>query len=89
MAWLQMIDKRDATGELREVYDALASRPIPSAYIPPHGGSPGIHRAHSLDARLVAAVFRTTGTTHAGTALTWAEREVISAVSARTVGCFY
>lgn len=89
MAWIQTIDKSKAEGELRAVYEAMAARPIPSAYIPPHGGSPGIHLAHSLDATLVRHVFGTTGTLHAGAALTWAERELAASVAARTAGCFY
>ncbi|MFT3772108.1 MAG: hypothetical protein QM820_42420 [Minicystis sp.] len=89
MAWIRTIDKSQAEGELLEVYQAMASRPIPSAYIPPHGGSPGIHLAHSLDASLVRHVFRTTGTLHAGDKLSWAERELASSVAARIAGCFY
>jgi len=89
MAWIQVIDRHEAEGELREVYEALMSRPIPSAYLVPHGGAPGIHRAHSLDAGLVRAVFTATGTMHAGAALSWADRELISAVTARTTECFY
>jgi hypothetical protein len=89
MAWIRMIDRHEAEGELLAVYTAMASRPIPSAYRPPHGGAPGIHRAHSLDARLVTAVFGATGTLHAGDALSWAERELVAAVASRTSGCFY
>jgi hypothetical protein len=89
MAWIATIDRAAATGELREVYDQLAARPIPAPYRPPHGGSPGIHRAHSLDARLLFAVFRTTGSLHGGDGLSWSERELVAATSARTAGCFY
>jgi hypothetical protein len=89
MTWIRMIDRDAAEGELAEIYRALAARPIPSAYRPPHGGAPGIHRAHSLDPALLTAVFGATGTTHAGAELTWAERELVSAVAARTVQCFY
>jgi hypothetical protein len=89
MAWIGTIDRASATGDLAEAYATLASRPIPSAYIPPHGGAPGIHRAHSLDAKLLLSVFRTTGSLHAGEQLSWAERELISSVAARTAGCFY
>ena len=84
-----MIDKREAEGDLLAVYEAMAARPIPSAYRPPHGGAPGIHRAHSLDARLLTLVFGTTGSMHAGEKLSWADRELVSATAARTVGCFY
>lgn len=88
MAHIQMIDRRDADGELAAVYDAMAARPLPPAYRPPHGGAPGIIRAHSLDPRLVRLVFGTTGSLHAGS-LAWGERELVSAVAARTAGCFY
>jgi hypothetical protein len=89
MAWIRTIDKAEAEGELRAVYDAMASRPIPSAYVPPHGGAPGIHRAHSLDATLLQRVFGVTGVLHRAGALTWAERELCSAVAARVNQCLY
>jgi hypothetical protein len=89
MAWIQTIDRNTATGELLEVYQALAARPIPSAYIPPHGGAAGIHRAHSLDPMLMKVVFATTGSMHQGEALTWAERELVAALTSRAGQCFY
>jgi hypothetical protein len=89
MAWIRMIDRHEAQGELREVYAAMASRPLPSVYVPAHGGAPGIHRAHSLDAALVRHVFGATGTMHPGEALSWAERELIASVCARLNQCLY
>jgi hypothetical protein len=89
MAWIRMIDRSDAQGELREVYEAMASRPIPSVYRPPHGGAPGIHRAHSLDAQLVRVVFATTGSIHGDQGLSWAERELVAAVASRVNQCLY
>jgi hypothetical protein len=89
MAWIRMIDRHEAQGELLEVYTAMAARPIPSVYRPAHGGAPGIHRAHSLDASLVRLVFGTTGSMHQGEELSWAERELIASVSARLNQCLY
>jgi hypothetical protein len=89
MPWIAMIDKAAAQGELLEVYSQLAARPIPSVYRPPHGGAPGIHRAHSLDATLMRLVFGATGTIHQGDALSWAERELLAAVSSRVDQCLY
>jgi alkylhydroperoxidase family enzyme len=89
MAWIRTIDKEQAEGELRLVYDAMASRPIPLAYIPPHGGAPGIHRAHSLDAALLQRVFAVTGVLHRAGELTWTERELLSTVASRTNQCLY
>jgi hypothetical protein len=89
MAWIPMIDRAAAQGELLEVYTALGSRPIPAVYKPAHGGAPGIHRAHSLDVTLMRHVFGATGTIHQGDSLTWAERELIAAVSSRLNQCLY
>lgn len=84
-----MIDSADAEGELLEVYRGMATRPMPSAYRPPHGGAAGIQRAHSLDPSLMRLAFAATGTMHQGDALTWAERELIASVAARTSQCLY
>jgi hypothetical protein len=89
MAWLRMIDRHEAQGELLDAYTAMASRPLPSAYVPAHGGAPGILRAHSLDAGLLRVVFGATGTMHQGEELSWAERELIASVSARLNQCLY
>ena len=89
MAWLRIIDVAEAQGALAEVYQAMANRPIPSAYRPPHGGAAGIQRAHSLDPELMRVVFATSGTQHQGDALSWAERELIAASASRTNQCLY
>ena len=89
MAWIQTIDIADADGELREVYRGMATRPIPAVYQPAHGGAAGIQRAHSLDPKLMALAFATTGTMHQGNELTWAERELVAAVASRTAQCLY
>jgi hypothetical protein len=89
MAWLPVIDLADADGELRDTYRALLDRPMPSAYRPPHGGAPGIHRAHSLDPGLMRVVFATSGASHQGEELGWAERELISASVSRISECRY
>ncbi len=88
MAYIRTIDAKEAQGPLRAAYDAIMARPLPPAYRPSHGGPPGIVRAHSLDAGLVRVVFGASGSLHAGE-LSWADRELVSAVAARTAGCFY
>jgi hypothetical protein len=89
MAWIQTIDKHEATGALLEVYTAAASRPLPPAYRTPHGGAPGIRRAHSLDPALMLATFTTSSSVHMGEALSWAERELIAASASRLNQCLY
>jgi alkylhydroperoxidase family enzyme len=88
MAWLGTIPRRDAVGGLAETYAAMAARPIPDVYRPPHGDAPGIIRAHSLDPELMRRTFAISGLLH-GTALDWADRELISSVTSRTNQCFY
>jgi len=89
MAHIQIIEAEAAGGELREVYASMAKRPMPAAYRPPHGGPAGIQRAHSLDAKLMAVVFATSGSQHQGPALSWAERELIAASASRANQCLY
>lgn len=88
MAWLETIPRSRAEGELAEVYAAMAARKVPAAYRPPHDDVAGIIRAHSLDPTLMRLVFGTTGTAH-GLPLSWAERELLAAVTSRTNQCFY
>jgi hypothetical protein len=88
MAWLRTIPRREAEGELAETYAAMAARPIPDVYLPPHGDAPGIIRAHSLDAELMRRTFGVSGALHRST-LGWADRELISSVTSRTNECFY
>lgn len=89
MAWIRTIEKAEAEGDLHEAYTALGSRPLPAAYIPPHGGAAGIQKAHSLDPALMRLVFLTSGSTFAGDALSWAERELVATVASRTNQCLY
>jgi hypothetical protein len=88
VAWLQTVSRTEATGPLAEAYAAMAARPIPQVYQPPHDDAPGIIRAHSLDARLLRLTFGVSGSLHS-TVLSWAERELISSVTSRTNQCFY
>ncbi|OLF10663.1 hypothetical protein BLA60_15965 [Actinophytocola xinjiangensis] len=88
MAWLTTIPRSEATGELARTYEAMAARPIPDAYQPPHGDAPGIIRAHSLDPELMRLTFGVSGALHRST-LSWADRELISSVTSRTNQCFY
>lgn len=88
MAWLGTISRGEATGQLAETYAAMAARPVPSAYLPPHDDAPGIIRAHSLDVDLMRLTFGVTGALHRLT-LEWAERELLSSVTSRTNECFY
>jgi alkylhydroperoxidase family enzyme len=88
MAWLGTIPRREATGDLAETYAAMAARPVPEVYVPPHDDAPGIIRAHSLDPELMRRAFTISGALHR-TALDWAERELLSSVTSRTNQCFY
>ncbi len=65
------------------------ARPLPAVYRAPHGGPPGIVRAHSLDPALLEVTFGATTTMHAGDALSWAERELLAASASRTNQCVY
>jgi alkylhydroperoxidase family enzyme len=88
MAWLATIPRSDAVGDLAQTYAAMAARPIPEAYRPPHDDAPGIVRAHSLDAELMRRTFAVSASLHQST-LDWADRELISSVTSRTNQCFY
>lgn len=88
MAWISTIDVADAEGELLEIYRALMSRPLPPAYRPPHGGAPGIIRAHSLAPGLMRVVFGASGALHAGP-LSSAEYELLASVTSRMGQCVY
>ena len=89
MAYIQTIWGREATGELAETFAQMAARPMPPAYRAPHGDAPGIVRAHSLDPALMRLVFGASATLHAGDALTWAQRELLAAVTSSTNQCVY
>jgi len=88
MAYVRMIGKQEADGDLLEAYKAMAARPIPSAYQPGHGDAPGIVRTHSLDPELMRRAFALTGALH-NDALPWRTRELVNSVTARENECFY
>lgn len=89
MAHLPLTGYSESTGVLREVYDAMKARPLPPVYRPPHGGAPGIIRAHSLDAETMRLVFRFSGMLNGAGPLTWPERELVNATTSRLNQCFY
>jgi hypothetical protein len=88
MAWLQTVSRADADTALATVYTAMAARPMPAAYRPPHDDVAGIIRAHSIDPELLRLTFSASGALH-GEALQWWERELLSSVTSRTNECFY
>ena len=89
MAYLELVRYRESIGALRDVYDAMLARPLPSVYRPPHGGAPGIIEAHSLDPVLLPRVFRFSGMLNGQGPLTWPERELVNATTSRLNQCFY
>lgn len=89
MAHIRTIPAAQASGELAAVYGELAARPLPPVYRPPHGDAPGILLAHSLDPRLMRAVFATSGALHAAGPLSWPERELIATAVSRVNQCVY
>ncbi|HWM86036.1 MAG TPA: hypothetical protein VNO33_09365 [Kofleriaceae bacterium] len=86
---IEMIDTDQATGELADAYRAMAERRMPPVYRPPHGGAPGIIRAHSLDPALLTATFGLSGSLATDETLDWPARELINAVTSRANQCFY
>jgi hypothetical protein len=86
---LAIIGYDASTGQLRETYDKMRERPLPSVYRPPHGGPAGIIVAHSLDAGLISRVFATSTTLNGAGPLSWPERELINATTSRLNQCFY
>jgi hypothetical protein len=89
MPHLTVIEPADATGPLAEVYAKMAARKMQPAYQTSHGGLPGIIRAHSLDAGLMARVFATSGGVNGQGPLSWPHRELIAATTSRLNQCFY
>jgi hypothetical protein len=90
MTWIQTIGFREATGDLAAVYERMRSRPLPSAYVPPHGDAAGIVRAHSLDPELLAVTFGVFGVSvNRDGPLDWGRRELINAYTSRANQCFY
>lgn len=88
MAWLRTISADEADGPLAAAYAAMADRPMPPVYRPPHGDAPGIIRAHSLDPALLTATFAVSGTLATET-LPWPQRELLAGVTSSTNECFY
>lgn len=88
MAWLTTIPLAEAVGDLAETYAAMAARPVPHVYRPPHDDAPGIVRTHSLDTELMRRTFAVSGSLHRSP-LDWADREILSSVASRTNQCFY
>ena len=89
MAFIRIVELRDAGDQLRAVYEAMSTRPMPDVYRAPHGGPAGIIRAHSLDPELMQVTFRASGSYRVPGALSWAEQELIAASASQRNGCFY
>jgi hypothetical protein len=89
MSHLTIIEPSVATGDLAAMYARMASRKMQPVYQPSHGGLPGIVRAHSLDAGLMAKVFATSSAVNGQGPLSWAHRELIAATTSRLNQCFY
>ena len=88
MAYLRVIGKQEADGDLLDAYSAMAARPMPAVYRPPHGDAPGIIRAHSLDPELLRRTFAVSGAL-SNDALPWQSRELVNSVTSRENECFY
>jgi len=89
MAWIHTIDAHEATGPLAAVYARMRERPMPKAYLPPHGGTPGIIRAHSLDPKLIELVFGGMSASLATDTLPWPLRELVNTATSRINQCLY
>jgi alkylhydroperoxidase family enzyme len=89
MPYIAMIDSDQATGELAAAYRAMAERPMPPVYRPPHGRAPGIIRAHSLDPALMIATFGVSASLATDATLVWPARELVNAVTSRANQCLY
>jgi alkylhydroperoxidase family enzyme len=88
VAYLRVIGKREADGDLLDAYLAMAARPMPSVYLPAHGDAPGIIRAHSLDPELLRRAFAVSGSL-SNDALAWHSRELVNSATSRENECFY
>jgi hypothetical protein len=86
---LTIIEYTASTGLLREMYDRMRDRSLPSVYRPPHGGVPGIIQAHSLDPLLIPVVFGCSSTLNGAGPLDWKDRELVNSVTSRLNQCFY
>lgn len=88
VAYLRIIGKQEADGDLLDAYVAMAARPMPSVYLPAHGDAPGIIRAHSLDSELLRRTFAVSGSL-SNDLLPWHSRELVNSVTSRENECFY
>jgi alkylhydroperoxidase family enzyme len=88
VAYLRIIGKHEADGDLRDAYVAMAARRMPSVYLPDHGDAPGIIRAHSLDSELLRRTFAVSGAL-SNDVLPWSSRELVNSVTSRENECFY
>lgn len=86
---LPIVGYAASSGALRETYDRMRQRPMPPAYRPQHGGTPGIIEAHSLDPELIPLVFGTSSTVNGAGPLSWPERELVNTTASRLDQCFY
>lgn len=86
---LAIVAHTESTGDLREIYDRMLARPLPPVYRPAHGGVAGIITAHSLDPALIPKVFACSSTLNGAGPLTWAERELVNAITSRLNQCLY
>jgi len=88
VAYLRVIGKQQAEGDLLAAYQEMDSRQRPAAYQPAHGDAAGIIRAHSLDPELMRRTFAASGSLNSGE-LDWDTQELVNAVTARENECFY
>lgn len=89
MTFIRTIDTHEATGELAAVYARMKARPMPSVYVPKHGGAPGIIRAHSLDPALIALKFGGLSASLASDTLAWPLRELVNSATSVANQCLY
>jgi hypothetical protein len=91
-AFIPLIGRADAQGELLEIYEGYAANAgsRPAVYDTPGGDAANIVRAHSLDVEGLVLAFSLSGAIHWGPAARpWAEREMINTVTSRVNNCFY
>jgi len=88
VAYLRIIGKQEADGDLLAAYKAMAARPMPSVYLPDHGDAPGIILAHSLDPEFLRRTFAVSGSL-SNDVLPWSSRELVNSVTSRENECFY
>jgi len=89
VAYVRVIGKHEADGDLLDAYAAMAARPMPSVYLPAHGDAPGIIRAHSLDPELLRRTFAVSGSLNNNGVISWSTRELVNSVTSRENECFY